>query len=50
MPAWGNTDSVNDKPHMPLLRQVRDVVTTTVANTGTAAGVWVETQLFEFPQ
>ena len=39
MPAWGNTDSVNDKPHMPLLRQVRDVVTTTVANTGTAAGV-----------
>lgn len=39
MPAWGNTDSVSDKPHMPLLRQVRKVVTTTVANTGTAGGV-----------
>ena len=39
MPAWGNTDSVNDKPHMPLLRQVRDVVNTTVANTGSANGV-----------
>ena len=39
MPLWGNTDSINDKPRMPMIRQVRDVVTTTVANTGTAAGV-----------
>jgi hypothetical protein len=39
MPLWGNTDSIDDKPRMPMIRQVRDVVTTTVANTGTAAGV-----------
>jgi hypothetical protein len=39
MPLWGNTDSINDKPRMPMIRQVRDVVNTTVANTGSANGV-----------
>lgn len=39
MPSWGNTDSVNDKPHFPALRQVRVAARPTVANTGAAGGV-----------
>jgi hypothetical protein len=39
MPAWGNTDSIYDKPHFPKERQVHDYVnltTANVANSGTS--------------
>ena len=39
MPTWGNTDANTAKPHFPDMRQVRLTATTTVSNTGTAAGV-----------
>ena len=29
MPSWGNTDSLNDKPHWPRERQVRPFITLT---------------------
>ena len=37
MPSWGNTDSIYDKPHFPMERQVRPFATLTTYNT-TASG------------
>jgi hypothetical protein len=36
MPAWGNTDSLADKPHFPEERQVRPFISLTTANSTTA--------------
>jgi len=37
MPSWGNTDSIYDKPHFPMERQVRPFATLTTYST-TASG------------
>jgi len=33
MPAWGNTDTANNKPKFPLARQIREVIRLTVTST-----------------
>jgi hypothetical protein len=38
MPLWGNTDSANNKPHFPELREVVPVTSFTTAN-ATVAGI-----------
>ena len=43
MPAWGNTDSIYDKPHFPQKRQARRVATLVTANATTAGNTIVFT-------
>jgi hypothetical protein len=41
MPAWGNTDSIYDKPHWPVERQVRRFIYLTTANNTTSGNTIV---------
>ena len=41
MPAWGNTDSIYDKPHFPAERQVRLFATLVTANNTTSGNTIV---------
>jgi hypothetical protein len=43
MALWGNTDSANSKPHLPVERQVRAVATLVTANATTAGNTIVFT-------
>jgi hypothetical protein len=48
MPLWGNTDTANNRPHFPQLREVVAVTSLTTANTTTAGNTIVATSNSNF--
>ena len=48
MPLWGNTDTANNRPHFPLLRDVTPVLTVVTANVTTSGNTIITTSNSNF--